>query len=120
MNSYYVFLIDSAAPAFYSLPLHAPRPILAPAGPRAQPVADDALPSGDVGLDQGAPAVPGRLLPAQATAFRDEVQVPVAPRRRGLGRAARHRVRAWWDDDLRTGMPRRDRGVDVVAVERAV
>src|SRR5215213_1562505 len=41
-------------------------------------------------------------------------------RRRGLGGVARHRVRAWRHDHGRSGMARRDFGVDVVAVVGAV
>src|SRR3712207_9362745 len=44
----------------------------------------------------------------------------IAPRRRGLGRGARHRARARWDDDIGTRVPYGDRGVDVVSVVGAV
>ena len=44
----------------------------------------------------------------------------IAPCRRGLGRAARHRARSGWDDDVGIGMPRRDLGIDVVPVVSAI
>jgi hypothetical protein len=69
---------------------------------------------------QGAPVVPGRLLPAHAAARGDGLEVPVPPRRRGLGRRARHRAGTRWHNHLSLRMPRRDLGVDVVPVERAV
>src|SRR3954465_9989795 len=40
----------------------------------------------------------------------------IAACRRGLGRPARHRPRGGGDDDVGVGMPRRDLGVDVLAV----
>ena len=53
-------------------------------------------------------------------ALGDELQVPVALGRCGLRRLARHRAGARRHDHGRPGMVRRDRGVDVVPVERAV
>ena len=46
--------------------------------------------------------------------------MPVALRRRGSGRLARHRIRARRHDHGRSGMAGRDLGVDIVAVVGAV
>jgi hypothetical protein len=63
---------------------------LTPVRVRAQRIADHPLPAGNVRLDQGAPTVSGCLLPAHAAALGDALQMPVASRRRDLGRPARH------------------------------
>src|SRR4051812_31711358 len=55
-------------------------------GARAQRVADHPLVAGHSCLGQRATVVAGGLLPAQAPVLGDGPQVPVAPRRRGLGR----------------------------------
>ena len=92
-------------------------------GGPADPVAlgEDAyaLPCGsarDVGLDQGAPVVSRRPLPAHAAALGDEPQMPVPPHRRGSGRVARHRARARRDYDAGIRMPGGDPGVNVIPI----
>ena len=93
---------------------------LTPVRARAQRVADHPLQRQIVRLDQGAPVVAGCLLPAHAAVLGDELQMPVALRRRGLGRLARHRARARWHDDRRIGMACGDLAIDIVPVERTV
>jgi hypothetical protein len=70
---------------------------------RAQPVTNHPLPARHIGLDEGAPVVARRLLPAHAAALGDGLQMVVSPRRRGLGRCARHGARSWRHDDIRFG-----------------
>src|SRR4051812_12828382 len=89
---------------------------LSPLRLRAQPAANNAFPARDIGLHQSTPVVSRRPLPAHAAALGDTSQMPVALRRRGPGRLARHRIRARWHDHGRSGMAGSDLGVDIVAV----
>src|SRR3712207_3696460 len=68
----------------------------------------------DCRLDQGAEVVAGRLLPSHAAMLGDGLQMPVALRRRGLGRLAEHGGRAWRHDDCRLGMARGDDAVNTL------
>jgi hypothetical protein len=87
---------------------------------RAQRIADHPLPAGNVRLDQGAPIIAGCLPPAHAAALGDASQMPVALRRRDLGRPARHRARARWHDDRGARVAPGDLAMDVVPVVRAI
>ena len=87
---------------------------------RAQRVADHPLVAGHRRLGQSATIVAGRLLPAHAAVLGDGPEVPVALRRRGLGRPARHRVPARRHDDRRLGVALGDRAVHVLPVVGAV
>ena len=59
----------------------------APVRARAQPVPDHALEPADGGLGPGPRVVARRLLPSHSALLGDELEVAVALRRRGLGRA---------------------------------
>ena len=92
---------------------------LSPVGLEALPVADDALPARDIGFHESTPVIPRGLLLVHAAALGDASQMPVALRRRGPGRLARHRIRARRHDHGR-GMAGGNLGLDIVAVIGAV
>ena len=81
---------------------HLSRPTLVRA--RAQPVADHLLPPCDGGLGSGSLRVPGQLLSAHPAVRGDELEMVAALHRFGLGHLARHRRRAWRDDNGRLGV----------------
>src|SRR6202022_2618333 len=93
---------------------------LPPFGPRAQRVTDHSLVATDIGLHQGAPIVTRCPLPAHAAALGDQLQVPVALRRRGLCRRAWHRARTWRHNDRRIRMTLADLSVDIVPIVRPI
>jgi hypothetical protein len=87
---------------------------------RAQRIADDVLEAADVCFHQGAPIVAGHPLPTHASAFGNLLNVPIALRRRRLGRRALHRSRARRHNDFRVWIALDDRGVIVISIVRAV
>src|SRR6202035_3968454 len=93
---------------------------LPPFGSRAQRVTDHSLVAADIGLHQGTPIVIRCPLPAHAAALGDQLQVPVALRRRGFCRCAWHRARTWRHNDRRIRMTLADLTVDIVAIIGAI
>ena len=91
-----------------------------PSGAQAQRITDHSLVAADIGLHQGTPIVTRCPLPAHATALGDQLQVPVAFRRRGLCRCAWHRARTWRHNDRRIRMTLADLTVDIVAIVRPI
>ena len=83
---------------------------------RSQRVADHPLVAADVRLYQRPSIIAGRLLPGHATALGNELQMPVALRRFGSSRLARHRAGTRWYDDSCIGMAFDDGAGDVVSV----
>jgi hypothetical protein len=87
---------------------------------RPEPITDDAFPSRDISLDQGAIIVARGLLPAHAAALSDALQMTVPLCRCSLRCFAWHCARTWWYDHGCLGMPCRDLGVNIVLVVRAI
>ncbi len=87
---------------------------------RAQLIADDLLPSVHGGFDPGSPVVARRALPLHAPVPGNVLEMAVPLCRCGLGRVARHSVRARRDDNSRFGMTFGNPGVDAILVIRAV
>ena len=96
-----------------------------PRSPGARPCASAVGPRSPASSGRRPPR-PGRAscTPMPSASPGDRVrrctEMLIAPRRRGLGRVARHRARARRHDDRRIGMPCSDPSIDVVPVERAV
>ena len=86
---------------------------------RAQPVADHLLEARNARFGQGAPGVARRFLPGHAAAPSNVPEMAVALRGCGLGRLARHRIRARRHDHGRVRMAGRDAGGDTVPLVRA-
>ncbi|WP_205082876.1 hypothetical protein [Paracraurococcus ruber] len=56
------------------------------------------------------------MLPAHAAALGNTLKICIPLRRRGFGRDARHRIRAWRNHHSRAEMVRRNLGVDILPV----
>jgi hypothetical protein len=93
---------------------------LPPFGPRAQRVIDHSLIAADIRFHQGTPIVTRCPLPAHAASLSDQLQVPVAFRRRGPCRGAWHRVRTWRPNDRRIPMTLADLPVDILSIVRSI
>ena len=87
---------------------------------RAQPVPDHPFPPPDSCLGPGPVRIPGRFLPGHAAPLGNELKMAVALCRRSLGCSARHRSRAWRNDDGRRGMTLADTGVHAILVVRTI
>ena len=92
---------------------------LPPIGPRAQRVADHALVAADIRL-RGTPIVARCPRPAHAAARGNQLQVPVALRRRDLCCCAWHCVRTWRHNDRRRWMTLADLAVDIVPIVHSI
>src|SRR3954447_19677401 len=93
---------------------------LTPIRLRTKPIANNALPARNIGLDQSAPIVARGFLPSHAAVLGNGLDVPVALRRRGLGRLARHGAGAWRHNDRRLWMALRHDSVNVVSIVSAI
>jgi len=90
---------------------------------RPQCIPDHPFVSIDIGLNLRTPVVAGRLLPGHTAALGNELQMPVALRRRRLGRLAQHTSRTRRHDDRCVRVTLGDFNVDIVpieSIERAV
>jgi hypothetical protein len=87
---------------------------------RAQRVTDHPLETADRGLRQRTAIIVGRLLPADAPALGNQLQVPIALRRHRLDQLARHRIRSRRHDHGSIWMAIGDRAVNIVPVVRTV
>ena len=87
---------------------------------REQRVTDDALVAADIRLHQGTPIVTRYPLPAHAASLGDQLQMPVARRRRGLCRSAWHRARTGRYNDRHIRMTLAVLTVDVVPIVRSI
>jgi hypothetical protein len=87
---------------------------------REQRVTDDALVAADIRLHQGTPIVTRYPLPAHAASLGDQLQMPVARRRRGLCRSAWHRARTGRHNDRHIRMTLAVLTVDVVPIVRSI
>src|SRR5438132_1151695 len=90
-----------------------------PRGDKLVRVTDQSFVAAEIGVDQGTPIVTRCPLPAHAAALGDQLQVPVALRRRGLCRSAWHCARTWRHNDRRSRMTLADLTVDIVPIVRS-
>ena len=87
---------------------------------RAQPVPDHLLKPADRDLGSRPCRVTRHPLPSHAAVLGDVLEMAVPLRGRGLGCVARHRGRAWRDNDRRLGVALGHNGVNTVLVVTAI
>src|SRR3954447_5040206 len=93
---------------------------LTPIRLRTKPLANNALPARNTSLDQSAPIVARGFLPSHAAVLGNGLKMPVALRRRGLGRLSQRSAGARRHDHLDIRMSCCDLGVNVVSIVSAI